>query len=177
MNCDPQQILAQHARDAESLRNVQDHSMRVWQLALDMTHHLSDLDFSLLYRACLLHDIGRLIHPPKTPLAIRHGLAGARILNNEGLHAEARVAERHIGTGITAEDVLDQGLPLPVADWVPRTPVEVLVAHADNLDGKGIRDERDVEERFARELGEASRRRTRAFHIRVRRILETERRA
>jgi alpha-D-ribose 1-methylphosphonate 5-triphosphate synthase subunit PhnH len=50
--------------------------------------------------------------------------------------------------------------------------MEHLVAHADNLDGTGIRDERDVEERFARELGEQYKQRTRAFHRRVRRILD-----
>jgi len=172
MKPDPLQVLAKHAPDASSYRKVHEHSARVWCLARDMTRHMETFDFSLLQRACLLHDVGRLLHPPKTSLAIRHGIAGAEILRGEGLHEEARVAERHIGTGITAEDVLAQHLPIPVTDWVPRTAVELVVAHADNLDGKGIRDERDVEERFARELGEQARRKARAFHLRVRRLLD-----
>lgn len=169
---DPWEILAEQAREPSEYQHVYEHSLRVWRLARDMAAHMAGFDFFLLFRACLLHDVGRLVRPPGTPQAIRHGIDGARILHKEGLHLEARVAERHIGIGITAEDVLCQGLPLPVADYVPRTVMEHLVAHADNLDGTGIRDERDVEERFARELGEQYKQRTRAFHRRVRRILD-----
>jgi len=171
---DPWEILAEQGGETSNYRLVYEHSLRVWRLARDLAAHMQGLDFSLLYRACLLHDVGRLLHPPKTPQAIRHGVDGAKILCREGLYREARVAERHIGIGISAEDVLYQGLPLPVADYVPRTIVEHLVAHADNLDGEGIRDERDVEERFARELGDQYRQRTKSFHRRVRRILDRE---
>lgn len=172
MSHDPAEILAKQRCRETSYQIVYEHSVRVWRLACDITSHLEGVDYSLLYRACLLHDVGRLYHPPHSAQAIRHGLTGAEILFSEGLYPEAKAAERHIGVGITAEDVLHQGLPLPVADYVPRTGLEHIVAHADNLDGKGIRDERDVEERFARELGEGYRRRTRAFHRRVRRILD-----
>lgn len=172
MSHDPVEILARHGYEQTSHSLVYEHSLRVWHLACDMSRHLKGPDFSLLYRACILHDIGRLIHPPGSQGGILHGIAGARILCSEGLHREARVAERHIGVGITAEDILRQDLPLPVADYVPRTVLEHIVAHADNLDGRGIRDERDVEERFARELGEGYRRRTKAFHHRIRRILD-----
>lgn len=172
MSHDPVEILAKQKCREISYQHVYEHSVRVWRIACDMTSHLEGFDFSLLYRACLLHDVGRLYHPPQTTQAIRHGLTGADILSREGLYPEAKVAERHIGVGITAEDVLHQGLPLPVADYVPRTDLEHIVAHADNLDGKGIRDERDVEERFARELGQEYKRRTRVFHLQVRRILD-----
>lgn len=172
MSHDPVEILTRQNCPETSYQIVYEHSVRVWRIASDMTSHLEGFDFSLLYRACLLHDIGRLYHTPQTKQAIRHGLTGADILSREGLYPEAQVAERHIGVGITAEDVLQQDLPLPVADYVPRTDLEHIVAHADNLDGKGIRDERDVEERFARELGEAYTRRARGFHLRVRRILD-----
>ncbi|MEF8822786.1 MAG: HD domain-containing protein [Desulfohalobiaceae bacterium] len=171
MSHDPVKILAKQKSRETSYQIVYEHSVRVWRIARDMSSHLEGVDFSLLYRACLLHDVGRLYHPPQTAQAIRHGLTGADILSREGLYPEAKAAERHIGVGITAEDVLQQCLPLPVADYVPRTVLEHIVAHADNLDGKGVRDEQDVEERFARELGEAYRRRTRTFHRRVQRLL------
>ena len=175
MSLDPVKLLAEYAPDETTLSPVQDHAVNVWHLARNMTRHMENMDYFFLYRSCLLHDMGRLIYPPGTPQAIRHGIAGAKILYEEGLPGEAKVAERHIGIGISAEDVLEQGLPLPVADYVPRTPVEYIVAHADNLDGIGIRDELDVEERFATELGSRYRRRVQIFHQQVRRILDRNR--
>ena len=48
----------------------------------------------------------------------------------------ARVAERHTGAGITAEEILDKGLPLPVTDLVPVTELEKLVCYADKFFSK-----------------------------------------
>ena len=171
MRHEPEKLLSGYAPEGQTLQAVREHGRKVWDLALAMTRHLREVDFTLLYRASLLHDMGRFQHHPGSERAIRHGLAGAAILEREGLPREARVAERHIGIGITAEDVQQQGLPLPVADFVPRTLVEHVVAYADNLDGKGIRDEKDVEEKFARDIGPRYRERSRRFNRRVHRLL------
>ena len=120
----------------------------------------------------LLHDIGRFKYPPGTKDAILHGVEGGKILRELGYEIYARICERHIGVGITKEDILAQGLPLPLKDYVPETKEEIIIAYADNLDSPGIKDERDVEERFAREIGESYRERVRQFHKKVHSILK-----
>lgn len=42
----------------------------------------------------------------------------------------------HTGVGLTKEDVLVQGLPLPPADYVAITPEERLVMYADKFHSK-----------------------------------------
>ncbi len=45
---------------------------------------------------------------------ICHGIAGAGILRKEGAPEEwARVAERHTGSGLTADEIAASALPLP----------------------------------------------------------------
>jgi uncharacterized protein len=62
---------------------------------------------------------------------IRHGIIGREILEDEGLPLHALVCERHIGVGLTAEDVRAQGLPLPARDMAPLSLEEKIVCFAD----------------------------------------------
>ena len=48
----------------------------------------------------------------------------------------ARVAERHTGTGLTAQAILEQQLPLPAIDLVPETLEEQLICYADKFYSK-----------------------------------------
>ena len=57
----------------------------------------------------------------------RHGL---------NLEAYARICERHTGTGITAEEIRNQKLPVPERDYLPETPEEKLVCLADKFYSK-----------------------------------------
>ena len=101
------------------------------------------LDAGQVRAAALLHDIGIFLtdapgifcHGPEP--YIRHGILGAALLREQGAPEwAARVAERHTGAGITAEDIVAQGLPLPVADIVPETELEKLVCYADKFFSK-----------------------------------------
>ena len=101
------------------------------------------LDAGQVRAAALLHDIGIFLtdapgifcHGPEP--YIRHGMLGAALLREQGAPEwAARVAERHTGAGITAEDIVAQGLPLPVADLVPETELEKLVCYADKFFSK-----------------------------------------
>ena len=47
------------------------------------------------------------------------------------------MAERHTGAGITAADIRQQGLPLPIGDYVPESTLERLVCYADKFYSKG----------------------------------------
>jgi uncharacterized protein len=68
---------------------------------------------------------------------IRHGLLGHELLLAEGFpDAICRFASCHTGMGLTRDDVLRQGLPLPPADYVAETGEEALVMYADKFHSK-----------------------------------------
>jgi uncharacterized protein len=87
--------------------------------------------------AALLHDIGVCrIQAPKLGLEaglpyIMHGIIGREILEQEGFPRHALVCERHIGVGLTVEDIISQQLPLPQRDMTPRSTSEQIVCFAD----------------------------------------------
>lgn len=160
-------LLERYAPDRKLFEKVQEHSQRVKDKALYFAQWVEGVDMEFISTASLLHDIGRYHCPPGSGLSIRHGVEGGKILGKEGLPAHAEVAERHIGVGITKQDIRDQELPLPLRDFSPRNREEMLIAYADNLDSMGVVTEAQVEERFFRELGSSYRDRVRKFHERI----------
>jgi uncharacterized protein len=57
-------------------------------------------------------------------------------LREEGFTRHARVAERHTGSGLTKEQIIAQGLPLPAEDFVPETIEEKVICYADKFFSK-----------------------------------------
>ena len=85
------------------------------------------VDVELVRIGGLLHDIGR----SKTHL-IDHGVVGADIVRSFGLpDSVVRIVERHIGTGIPAEEAVKLGLPN--RDFIPETLEEKIISYADKL--------------------------------------------
>ncbi|MEU9591739.1 HD domain-containing protein [Streptomyces sp. NPDC048219] len=133
-----------YAPNAEAFDLVHTHCEIVWGIAerLLAAPHLGHVDAELVRAGCLLHDIGvyrlygaegRLDHGNY----IRHGLLGHEILENEGFpETLRRFCSHHTGVGVTKEDVVSQGLPLPVADYVAVTDEERLVMYADKFHSK-----------------------------------------
>lgn len=75
----------------------------------------------------MLHDIGR-----SRSHSITHAQEGAAILREMGIRDDVvRIADRHIGAGLTADECSLLGL-LP-RDCIPGTLEEQIVANADNL--------------------------------------------
>lgn len=125
--------------EGESLGIVLEHSRHVASLALDVAGHLALKEGDLLFieEAALLHDIGVCrVHAPglglhgKNPY-IMHGVLGRDILEREGYPFHALVCERHIGVGLTCEDIIRQGLPLPHRDMCPQSLSEQIICFAD----------------------------------------------
>lgn len=90
----------------------------------------------------MLHDIGIfLTNAPRiycygSEDYICHGYLGAELLRSLGYERHARVCERHTGTGITKQAIVDNGWNLPVKDFVPETLEEQLVCFADKFYSK-----------------------------------------
>lgn len=88
--------------------------------------------------AGMLHDIG--IVRVKAPALgcygsapyMAHTVEGKAILESEGLPAHARVAENHIGIGgLTAQEIIEGGLPLPARDMRCACIEDEIISYAD----------------------------------------------
>ncbi|WP_189834133.1 HD domain-containing protein [Streptomyces zaomyceticus] len=132
-----------HAPNEEAFELVFTHCEIVWKVAERLISRVgSDVDVDLVRAGCLLHDIGvyRLFDSEGRLDGrnyIRHGLLGHEILTAEGLpEVVCRFSSCHTGVGLTKEDVVRQGLPLPPADYVAITREERLVMYADKFHSK-----------------------------------------
>lgn len=101
-----------------------------------------EIDTAFVEEAGMLHDIGIfLTDAPKIHCFgkepyLRHGLLGAEIMRAEGFLRHARVCERHTGAGLTREEIIGRGLPLPHRDFLPETKEERLICVADKFFSK-----------------------------------------
>lgn len=136
----PENLLERHFGDATAACEiVLAHSRHVAAKALAVARRLNDplLDLKFIEEAAILHDIGvcqtnsRGIGCTGEAPYILHGIIGRDILEAEGLPRHALVCERHIGVGLTVEDIRHQRLPLPRRDMVPLTREERIVCFAD----------------------------------------------
>lgn len=115
------------------------HSLAVAEKALKVAEKFPQADKKFIYEASLLHDIGIfLTYAPKLGCFgeqpyIAHGYLGRVLLEKEGLPKHALVCERHIGVGITKEEIIKNKLPLPERDIIPETLEEKIIAFADKF--------------------------------------------
>lgn len=138
-------ILNKYYRPGEPITTLLwKHSEQVASLAVEIARNNPHLpiDLTFLHETAMLHDIGVFrTHAPSINCQgdahyIQHGIIGAELLRAEGLEAHARVCERHIGVGLTINDIVAQDLPLPHRDMLPETLEEKLVCYADNFFSK-----------------------------------------
>jgi uncharacterized protein len=121
------------------------HASKVTELALEMAgrHPELNIDSQFVEEAAMLHDIGVVltdapaIHCYGEHQYICHGYLGADILRSEGLDAYALVCERHTGAGISAQQIAEQGLPLPTdREYMPQSAEEKIICFADKFFSK-----------------------------------------
>lgn len=131
--------------DLEAKEILLEHSRAVARLALEINERRNlGLDREMIEYAAMVHDIGIIrtyapgIGCHGTLPYICHGTEGADMLRKAGCPEwAARVAERHTGAGLTADDIHEQNLPLP-ADriLIPETLLEKLICYADKFFSK-----------------------------------------
>ena len=136
-------LLKYYNEESDLFRLLWRHSLQVAEKSLYIGTHISEVvDLEFVYAAALLHDIGIFrTHAPSIycvgeELYIKHGIIGAELLRNEGLERYARVCERHTGAGLSKEEIIKQGLPLPKCDFLPETLEEQIVCYADKFYSK-----------------------------------------
>jgi len=142
---DPYKVLANHYYpNTKTYKYLLTHSRMVAEKALkaaDKVKHLNpDLEF--IEEASLLHDIGiykvnahqiGCIGPMDY---VAHGYLGREMLEAEGFPKHALVCERHVGAGITKEEVERYGLPMPKRDMLPVSIEEQIICYADKFYSK-----------------------------------------
>lgn len=137
----PLEIIDKYYSDQPQAKSVLiEHSDQVASLAVAVAEHImqsEEVNLEFVEQASWLHDIGMLYtdapalgcHGEQPYIA--HGIIGAELLRKEHLPLHALVCERHIGVGLTVEDIQEQKLPLPLRDMQPQTLEEKIVAYAD----------------------------------------------
>ena len=133
-----------YPEDNEQKRILVKHSRMVADFSLELArrHPELGLDMAFIEEAAMLHDIG--IFSTSAPDIgctgdmpyICHGFLGAELLRKEGFPQHARVCERHTGTGLTKERIVESEWPLPQRDMSPETTAEQLICFADKFFSK-----------------------------------------
>ncbi len=156
-----------------------EHARVVQDLAIFLGRILKkrkNINLEAIRLGAILHDIGRTL----ARRVVEHGVVSGEIIRREGFSEEvARIAERHVGVGISAEEAAVLGLP--PRDFIPETPEERIVCYADKLlfyipeeNRHRIGNKREVVERFSGELGEEKGRATVEFMDRVEEMFTEE---
>jgi uncharacterized protein len=138
-------------------RILTDHSRAVADKAVAVAGKMKDasLDIGFIYEAAMLHDIGIIF--TNTPVLdchgkapyVCHGYLGRKLLEREKLPEHGLVCERHVGVGLTREEIVSRRLPLPPREMVPVSIEEQIVCYADKFfskDGRGDSKPRSVDE-------------------------------
>ena len=120
------------------------HSELVRDKALEIAskHPELDLDIDFIEEGAMLHDIGVfLCNAPEIYCFgkehyMRNGVLGAALLREMGYEKHSRVCERHTGSGLEAEDIIREKLPLPHIDLLPETHEEKIICLADKYYSK-----------------------------------------
>ena len=140
----PLDLINKYSTDYKQRHILLEHSRAVADKALEIVrrHPEWDADELFIEEAALLHDIGIVyVNAPAiechgTEPYIRHGILGAEILRREDLEKHALVCERHTGTGLTLQQIISQGLPLPHRDMQPMSIEEQIICFADKFFSK-----------------------------------------
>ena len=156
----PIEIIDKYCKEEKLKHILLTHSRSVADKALDIVrrHPELEVDAQFIEEAALLHDIGIVsVNAPRiecygTEAYIRHGVLGAEMLRAEGLELHARVCERHTGTGLTMEQIVQQELPLPHQDLQPQSIEEQIICFADKFFSKTRLDEEKNVEQARRSL-------------------------
>ena len=138
-------ILKKYSTSEDSFGIVLNHSLIVLGKSIEIINIkklYNWIDFDLIVSGCILHDIGVFgvrnsgLDSTKRIDYLRHGILGGKILRKEGLPEEALIAERHIGSGLSKEYIMQNNLPLPKKDFFPITLEQKLICYADKFHSK-----------------------------------------
>lgn len=113
------------------------------------------LDYELIEKGALLHDIGIFLTKAESigcngeAPYVCHGYLGGQILREKGLEELALMSETHTGVGLSKQTIIDQNIPIPPKDYLPQSHEQIIVCMADKFFSKNptsLEKEKSVEE-------------------------------
>ena len=141
----PIELLEQYYdSNSKGFKILVEHGRQVAQKARAAAATVSALkpDLEFIETAAMLHDIGIFLTDTpqfgcfgKHPY-ICHGALGGELLKQKGHSELALVCERHVGVGISIEDIQRHNLPLPERDMIPISIEELIICYADKFFSK-----------------------------------------
>lgn len=142
---DPIKIIEEYySSESRAYHFLVHHSRMVAEKALKIARRVMHLnpDPDFIHDAAMLHDIGIFFtnepaigcHGNKAYIC--HGYLGRELLEKAGFPKHGLVCERHVGVGISLEDIVQRNLPLPRRDMVPLTLEEQIICFADKFFSK-----------------------------------------
>jgi uncharacterized protein len=145
MTMNPIELLEQYYdSNSKAFKILIEHGRQVADKAREAAQNVPELkpDHEFIGAAAMLHDIG--IFLTRTPQFgcfgkhpyICHGILGSELLKEKGHTELALVCERHVGVGISIEDIQRQKLPLPKRDMIPISIEEQIICYADKFFSK-----------------------------------------
>lgn len=153
---EPLKIIEKYYKtDSKAYHILTTHGRQVAETALELAKRVEHLnpDPDFLKEAAMLHDIGIFLtdepridcHGDKPYLC--HGYLGRELVEKEGFPEHALVCERHVGVGITKENIERNNLPLPKRDMRPQTIEEKIICLADKFySKKDLTSKKSIEE-------------------------------
>ena len=155
---EPIKLLEQYYdSNSKAFKILVEHGRQVADKAREAAKNVSRLkpDLEFIETAAMLHDIG--IFLTRTPQFgcfgkhpyICHGILGGELLKEKGQSQLALVCERHVGVGISKEDIQRHNLPLPNRDMIPISIEEQIICYADKFfskNGNGRPGEKSIAE-------------------------------
>ena len=142
---DPVSIIRKHfIPGSPAFTILVEHSSLVMTKSLAVAGNVMHLspDLTFIREAAMLHDIGIVyVNAPELgcygkEAYICHGYLGRELLEREGYPRHALVCERHVGIGITIDDIRAHNLSLPQRDMRPLTIEERIICYADKFYSK-----------------------------------------
>lgn len=141
----PIHIIDKYYPEANELKHIlltHSHSVADKTLMIADRHPELALDKEFLYEGAMLHDLGIFLTDADGIYCfgdkpyICHGYLGADLMREEGYPRHALVCERHTGAGLSLEEIIAQGLPVPHREMVPVSLEEQVICFADKFYSK-----------------------------------------
>jgi len=142
---DPQVIINKYYKKGSKIYDIYiSHVSDVTNKALTIAQKHPELaiDVHFLEEASMLHDIGifmtnapHIVCQGEYPY-ICHGYLGRELLTSEGLPKHGLVCERHTGTGLSLETIIQKKLPLPHRSMIPISLEEQIICFSDKFFSK-----------------------------------------
>ena len=128
-----------YPEDSITFAYLYEHSTAVAEMAVKIAANKPELgaDVKFVHSSAIIHDIGIFMtYSPKIGCFgefpyIAHGYLGRELIEREGYPEHALVCERHVGVGISRNEIITKGFPLPHRDMIPVSIEEEIVSYAD----------------------------------------------